>query len=77
MTIKKTTTITIEASEEQLEIIRSLLCRESLKALGQAHESQQEAEEKGIQDNFSHIHYEYRSKIKEMIKAIDKASKAE
>ena len=72
MTITRTVIMTV--SEEQLEIIRSLLCRESLRALGQAHESQQEASEKRDEDSFSHIYYDYLNKIKEMINAIDKAT---
>jgi hypothetical protein len=72
MEIKKT--LTLEVSERELSIIRSALCRASMKSLMHAQEVEKEAKEKGIENSTAYIHYEYRDEIHKLIDDIDKAT---
>jgi len=64
-----TTTLTL--TEDEMKIVRSALCRASMRALCHAQEVEKEEKEKGLDCKASKIFYDHKDIIKSIIKKID------
>jgi hypothetical protein len=63
---------TLTLTDEEMKIVRSALCNQSMKVLCHAQEVKREEKEKGLNNEGSQIYYDFHDEIKSIIAKIDR-----